>query len=116
MDPGHLDSHDWSVKLVRDMVRRYDGDAIHIEDYFYTYRERDGDGDLIDLQDSVNYASYVEKYGEIDRDDWQTDVIPGWKQQMELVPAREGVGLSAVVVTSVNQLGLESDPVVVGGN
>jgi uncharacterized lipoprotein YddW (UPF0748 family) len=37
-DPGNKDGQQWVEKVVRDMVRRYDIDAIHMDDYFYPYR------------------------------------------------------------------------------
>src|SRR5687768_7280704 len=37
-DPGNLEAQEWVVNVVRDIVRRYDIDAIHMDDYFYPYR------------------------------------------------------------------------------
>jgi len=37
-DPGIPEVQDWVVNIVRDIVSRYDVDAIHMDDYFYPYR------------------------------------------------------------------------------
>jgi uncharacterized lipoprotein YddW (UPF0748 family) len=36
-DPGNKDAQDYVVEVVNDIVKRYDVDAIHIDDYFYPY-------------------------------------------------------------------------------
>lgn len=36
-DPAHQENRDYICKVVRDIVDRYDVDAIHIDDYFYPY-------------------------------------------------------------------------------
>jgi len=37
-DPGNKDAQDYVVKVIRDMVSRYDVDALHFDDYFYPYK------------------------------------------------------------------------------
>jgi len=37
-DPGIPDARDYVMKVVLDVVRRYDIDAVHFDDYFYPYR------------------------------------------------------------------------------
>jgi len=36
-DPGLPENRNWIYKVVKDIVSRYDVDAIHIDDYFYPY-------------------------------------------------------------------------------
>lgn len=36
-DPGNREGQDWVVTVIRDMVSRYDIDALHMDDYFYPY-------------------------------------------------------------------------------
>ena len=36
-DPGLPENRNWICKVVKDIVSRYDVDAIHIDDYFYPY-------------------------------------------------------------------------------
>src|SRR3954464_2458000 len=35
LDPGESETLDWSVRVIRDVVHRYDVDGVHIDDYFY---------------------------------------------------------------------------------
>lgn len=37
-DPGNKDAQKWVVNVIKDIVHRYDIDAIHMDDYFYPYR------------------------------------------------------------------------------
>ena len=37
-DPGNKSAQKFVVKVIRDIVKRYDVDAIHFDDYFYPYR------------------------------------------------------------------------------
>lgn len=37
-DPGNKEAQEFVTKVVRDVVRRYNVDAIHFDDYFYPYR------------------------------------------------------------------------------
>jgi uncharacterized lipoprotein YddW (UPF0748 family) len=37
-DPGIPDGQQFVVNVVRDIVKRYEIDAIHMDDYFYPYR------------------------------------------------------------------------------
>ncbi|MFT3749381.1 MAG: family 10 glycosylhydrolase [Agriterribacter sp.] len=37
-DPGNKEAQDFVVKVIRDIVNRYDVDALHFDDYFYPYR------------------------------------------------------------------------------
>ncbi len=32
-----------SLKVMLDVVKRYDVDGIHMDDYFYPYKEKEGD-------------------------------------------------------------------------
>jgi uncharacterized lipoprotein YddW (UPF0748 family) len=36
-DPGNPDAQKFVVEVVRDIVKRYNVDAIHMDDYFYPY-------------------------------------------------------------------------------
>lgn len=62
-DPGNKDAQDYVVRVIRDIVSRYDIDAIHFDDYFYPYR--------ISGKEFPDDASYA-KYGNgMNRDDWR---------------------------------------------
>lgn len=62
-DPGNKDAQQFVVSIVRDVVKRYDIDAIHFDDYFYPYR--------IAGKEFNDQSSFV-KYGNgMSRDDWR---------------------------------------------
>jgi uncharacterized lipoprotein YddW (UPF0748 family) len=62
-DPGNKDAQQFVVKVVRDIVSRYDIDAIHMDDYFYPYR--------ILGKEFPDQESF-EKYGNgMDKEDWR---------------------------------------------
>ena len=62
-DPGNQEAQAWVVNVVKDIVERYDVDAIHMDDYFYPYR--------IAGKEFPDTASY-RKYGAgMSKDDWR---------------------------------------------
>jgi uncharacterized lipoprotein YddW (UPF0748 family) len=62
-DPGNKEVQDFVTKVVRDIVRRYDVDAIHFDDYFYPYRIAKRE-----FPDSVSFARYGNK---MNKEDWR---------------------------------------------
>lgn len=71
MDPGDPEVRRRSIRAVVDVVRRYDVDGVHIDDYFYPYPENDASGQRIDFPDSATYARYVKSGGRLAKDDWR---------------------------------------------
>lgn len=62
-DPGHPGAQGFVADVVSDIVRRYDVDAIHFDDYFYPYR--------ITGKEFPDTATY-RRYGNgLSRDDWR---------------------------------------------
>jgi uncharacterized lipoprotein YddW (UPF0748 family) len=62
-DPGNKDAQHWVVDVIKDLVSRYDIDAVHMDDYFYPYR--------IAGKEFPDTASY-RKYGNgMNREDWR---------------------------------------------
>ncbi len=62
-DPGNKDVQKFVTAVVQDVVRRYEVDAIHFDDYFYPYR--------IAGQEFPDAASY-QKFGNgLTKDDWR---------------------------------------------
>lgn len=71
MDPGEPEVQDRTVDVVLDVVRRYDIDGVHLDDYFYPYRETDAEGNRLAFPDSTTYARYVAGGGTLSRHDWR---------------------------------------------
>ncbi len=38
IDPGYPEAREYVIKVITDVVKRYDIDAVHLDDYFYPYR------------------------------------------------------------------------------
>lgn len=73
LDPGEPDARAHSMRVVTDIVRRYDIDGIHMDDYFYPYPIRDSvRGGNIPFPDS---ASYAKSGSTLSRDDWRRENI-----------------------------------------
>lgn len=62
-DPGNKEAQAWVVAVVKDMVSRYDIDAVHMDDYFYPYR--------IPGKEFPDTASYRLYGNGMSRDDWR---------------------------------------------
>jgi uncharacterized lipoprotein YddW (UPF0748 family) len=71
LDPGDTAVRRHSLRVITDVVRRYDIDGVHLDDYFYPYKERDSANAIIDFPDSVTYAAYVASGGKLERNDWR---------------------------------------------
>lgn len=71
MDPGEPAVQDHTIAVVLDVVRRYDVDGIHLDDYFYPYRERDSTGAEIPFPDDASWSRYVAAAGMLSRSDWR---------------------------------------------
>ena len=63
MDPSEPFVQKRSKDVILDVVRRYDVDGVHLDDYFYPYQEKDKSGRLIAFPDSPSYARYRARGG-----------------------------------------------------
>jgi uncharacterized lipoprotein YddW (UPF0748 family) len=76
MDPGERAVQDHTVRVILDVVRRYDIDGVHIDDYFYPYKERNPrGGGYLEFPDAESYARYRARGGTLSRDDWRRDNV-----------------------------------------
>jgi uncharacterized lipoprotein YddW (UPF0748 family) len=71
MDPGEPSVRAQTTKVIVDVVRRYDIDGVHIDDYFYPYPEADRRGREIPFPDDPSWKRYQRSGGTLDRDDWR---------------------------------------------
>lgn len=75
LDPGFKQSQDYTKRVILDVVRRYDVDGVHIDDYFYPYPEKDSEGKDLPFPDDDSYNSYKSVGGKLSRDDWRRENI-----------------------------------------
>ena len=72
MDPSLKSTQDKTSAVVMDIVKRYDVDGIHFDDYFYPYPSYNGGKDF---PDEKNWNAYVNNGGELSRSDWRRDAV-----------------------------------------
>ena len=82
LDPGEKAARDYSQSVVLDVVRRYDIDGVHIDDYFYPYREKDSKGQPIDFPDWPSWKRYRASGGKLVRDDWRRENVNQFVQNL----------------------------------
>ena len=79
LDPGEPDVQDHVIRVVKDIVQRYDVDGVHADDYFYPYQQRNASGATIDFPDS---ASYARSGSTLARDDWRRSNVDQFIQRL----------------------------------
>lgn len=70
LDPGEKEVQDYSLRVVMDVVKRYDVDGIHFDDYFYPYPEPDASGKPMDFPDGASWRR-AGPANKLSRDDWR---------------------------------------------
>jgi uncharacterized lipoprotein YddW (UPF0748 family) len=75
LNPTHPEVADHTMKVVLDVVRRYDVDGVHMDDYFYPYAEKGEDGKNIPFPDDDTWAAYQKSGGKLSRSDWRRKAV-----------------------------------------
>jgi len=76
LDPGLPDVREWSLDTILDVVKRYDIDGVHLDDYFYPYPQ--GAFNLDQFNDRKSYA----EYGNGPRSAWRRTVVDSFVQKL----------------------------------
>jgi len=79
MDPALQSVQDHSIAVVMDVVRRYDIDGVHFDDYFYPYWDYN---DGKDFPDEASYAAYRAGGGTLARNDWRREAVNRFIQRL----------------------------------
>jgi uncharacterized lipoprotein YddW (UPF0748 family) len=79
LDPGEPDVQDHSIRVITDIVNRYDIDGIHADDYFYPYVVNDAEGRPIPFPDDATYSTFGTGLA---RDDWRRANIDRFVERM----------------------------------
>ncbi len=72
MDPAKKATQDHTSAVVMDILKRYNIDGVHFDDYFYpcaSYNKGE------DFPDAANYAAYQRAGGKLARADWRRDNV-----------------------------------------
>jgi len=71
-DPADPKTQGHVSNVVKDLVKRYDIDAVHFDDYFYPYATYNKGADF---PDNVTWNAYVNSGGTLSRADWRRDNV-----------------------------------------
>lgn len=82
LNPTHPEVQKHSLAVIVDVVKRYDIDGVHLDDYFYPYIEQDDDKKDIPFPDDDTWAAYQKGGGKLTRDDWRRDAVNTFVKQM----------------------------------
>jgi uncharacterized lipoprotein YddW (UPF0748 family) len=74
LDPGEKDVQDYSLRVIMDVVKRYDVDGIHFDDYFYPYKEKDAAGKEMEFPDDAGWRRFGMR-SKMSREDWRRDNV-----------------------------------------
>jgi uncharacterized lipoprotein YddW (UPF0748 family) len=90
LDPGDPAVHDRSMRAILDVVRRYDVDAVHLDDYFYPYPQSDSARRTLPFPDSATYTRYG---AGAPLDDWRRANVDRFVERLyrEVHAAKPGV-------------------------
>lgn len=67
-DPSLKETQDHGVHVVMDIVKRYDIDGVHFDDYFYPYPSYNNNEDF---PDTASWKKYQQAGGTLSRGDWR---------------------------------------------
>ncbi|MGE8514700.1 MAG: glycoside hydrolase family 10 protein [Chryseobacterium culicis] len=71
-DPANPKTQGHVSNVVKDIVKRYDIDAVHFDDYFYPYATYNKGADF---PDNTTWNTYVSNGGTLSRADWRRDNV-----------------------------------------
>lgn len=75
LDPGISGSQQHTLAVVEEICSRYPIDGIHLDDYFYPYPEKLGNGKMREFPDWKTFESYREGGGTLGHSDWRRACI-----------------------------------------
>jgi uncharacterized lipoprotein YddW (UPF0748 family) len=75
LDPSKKGTQDLSFNVVMDVVKRYDVDGIHFDDYFYPYN----DGQF---PDDDSWEEYTKGGGTLSREDWRRSNVNAFVERV----------------------------------
>jgi len=68
INPGIPEAREYVIKIIMDVVKRYDIDAVHLDDYFYPYRIAG-----LEFGDASAFAKYRQNF--TSKDDWRRNNV-----------------------------------------
>lgn len=89
LDPGEKAVQDYTLDIILDVVRLYDIDGVHIDDYYYPYPERDEQTKVIDFPDEASWQKYVRSGGLLNRNDWRRENVNSFIERLNWAIKKE---------------------------
>lgn len=74
LDPGDPAVRDYVIRVIMDVVRRYDVDGVHFDDYFYPYPVDSAHGTQVPFPDDSTWRTFGERSG-LSRENWRRQNI-----------------------------------------
>ncbi|MGL6115276.1 glycoside hydrolase family 10 protein [Cetobacterium sp. SF1] len=71
-DPGNPQARQFTENIIVDVVKNYDIDAVHMDDYFYPYKVKGANGKLLEFPDYSSYKKYGKEQG---LDNWRRENV-----------------------------------------
>jgi uncharacterized lipoprotein YddW (UPF0748 family) len=81
-DPGESAAEEHFIAVLNDVVKRYDVDGVHIDDYFYPYQIKDNAGNIVPFPDDESYQRAVDAGETLSRNDWRRQNVNRLIQRM----------------------------------
>ena len=82
LDPGEPEAADHSAAVILDVVRRYDVDGVHFDDYFYPYQIKDKEEELVPFPDEQSWQQAQAAGNALERDDWRRQHVNRFVQRV----------------------------------
>ena len=102
LDPSDREVQKYSLSVVLDVVKRYDVDGIHFDDYFYPYPEKDANGNKIEFPDDANWQKYTNGGGKLPRDGWRRKNVDDFIESVR----RESKRIKPFVLYGISPFGI----------
>lgn len=112
LDPTDEEVKQYSLSVILDVVRRYDIDGVHFDDYFFPYPITEN-GKKVDFPDDKNWEKYKSAGGGLSRDDWRRknvdDFIEAVGREIKKIKPDIMYGISPFGVAEENYKNLYAD-------
>ena len=99
LDPGEPAVHDHVMRVIADIVQRYDIDGVHADDYFYPYPETDAANRAIGFPDT---ATYLRSTGGLTISDWRRANVDRFDERMY----REVHAIKPTIAVGISPFGI----------
>jgi uncharacterized lipoprotein YddW (UPF0748 family) len=82
MDPGEPAASDLALAVILDVVRRYEVDGVHVDDYFYPYPAKAPGGEVLPFPDDDSWNAYRASGGMLSRPDWRRSNVDAFIERL----------------------------------